>query len=256
MGNRVYLELRGSDLPYLAEEDEEAAVGLTANNGLPLFWFALLREEHLGGTWGEEFRTAFADPEEYAAEPIRLGWREARANLSSACLLAEARLPGLAPALRAWEAGIVTLAGQGPAQEVRLYLAEHANFYDSADAFLDALHRAVRIWHGPDQPEVPPVGDAASDLTGVGRQTDLPFPEVLPDWQAGRPVPGSSAAGRGAAGGAAEWGMVALFSGAVLGAAWLGVTLLGPTGMWASAGLAFLAGCVLVWRWAKASPPR
>ncbi|WP_043839137.1 hypothetical protein [Muricoccus aerilatus] len=255
MGNRVHLELRGSGLPYLTEEDEEAVVGLTANNGLPLFWFALLREEHLGGTWEREFRTAFADPEEHAVDPIRLGWREARANLTSACRLAEARLPGLAPALRAWEAGIVTLAGRGPSQEVRLYLAEHANFYDSADAFLDALHRAVRIWHGPGRPEMPPVGDASSDLTGVDRQTDRPFPEVLPDWQPGRPVPGLSAGGRNTTGGAAEWGMVALFSGVVLGAAWLCGALLGRGGMWAGGGLAFLAGCVAVWRWAKAFPP-
>ena len=90
MGNRVYLELRGSDLPYLTEEDEEAVVGLMANNGMPLFWFALLQEEHIGGIWEQEFRTTFAEPEEHAAEPIRLGWREARANLASACRLAEA----------------------------------------------------------------------------------------------------------------------------------------------------------------------
>lgn len=256
MGNRVHLELRGSDLPYLAEEDEEAVVGLTANNGLPLFWFALLRKENLGGTWEETFRAALADPEECVGEPICLGWREARTNLASACQLAETRLPRLAPALRAWEVGIVTLAGQGPAQEVRLYLAEHANFYDSADAFLDALHRAVQVWHGSGCPEMPPVVDAASDLTGVDQHTDRPFPEALPNWKPGRPVPRPSVVGRDTAGGIAEWGMVALFSGAVLSAAWLSSAFLGRVGMWVGGGLAFLAGCVVVWRWAKASPPR
>ena len=41
MGNRVYLELRGSNLPILTEEDEEDVVSLECNNGLPLFWLAL-----------------------------------------------------------------------------------------------------------------------------------------------------------------------------------------------------------------------
>jgi len=256
MGNRVHLELRGSDLPYLAEEDEEDVVGLTANDGLPLFWFALLQEEQLGGAWESEFRAAFADPDECVAEPIRLGWREAKVNLASARQMAEARLPELAPLLRSWEAGIVALATQGPAQEVRLYLAENSNFYDSADAFLEALRGCVRVWHGPDRPEVPPVGDVASELTGVDRSTDQPFPAVLPDWRSGRPVPGLPAARHHAAGGAVEWGMVALFSGAVLGAAWLGNTLLGPTGMWAGGGFGFLAACAALWRWATVSAQR
>lgn len=54
MGNRVYLELRGSDLPILTEEDEEAVACLTANNSLPLFWLALVREEDVGAAWEEE----------------------------------------------------------------------------------------------------------------------------------------------------------------------------------------------------------
>ena len=51
MGNRVYLELRGSDLPILTEKDEEAVACLAANNSLPLFWLALVREEDMGAAW-------------------------------------------------------------------------------------------------------------------------------------------------------------------------------------------------------------
>jgi hypothetical protein len=262
MGNRVYLELRGSDLPILAEEDEEAVACLAANNSLPLFWLTLIREEHVGAAWEEEVRSAFANPDEGGLEPIRLSWGEAQSNLAAARAAAEARLPSLFPRLRDWEAGLVTLAGRGPAREVRLCLAEHANFYDDADGFIGRVREVVRLWHGTDQPTLPPVGDDGSDLTGFVWLTDEPFPAVLPTWESGRPVPGwpagetgSPAQGR-AVGQVVEWAMVALFSFIVIGSALLGALYLGSGGMWMGGVGGFLVATAVVWRWARWSTSR
>ena len=261
MGNRVYLELRGSDLPSLAE-DAEAVAALAANNSLPLFWLALLREEHLGGAWEAEVRAAFLDPDGGSIEPIRVAWQDARTNLAAACTLAEARLPGIAPRLRAWEAGILALAAGGPTREVRLLLAEHANFHDDADGFLARLREVVRLWHGPRPPGMPPFGDAAADLTGHGWLDDEPFPAVLPAWESGRPVP-ASVDGRGgmmertrAPGAVAEWGMVLVFAVIVVGSALAGARSHGPGGMWVGGGLGFLVAVATVWLWARWSTSR
>jgi hypothetical protein len=265
MGNRVYLELRGSDLPILAEEDEEAVASLAANNSLPLFWLALLQEEHLGPAWESEVRAAFADPEEGGMEPIRLGWREARANLAAARAAAGLRLPSLFPLLRDWEAGLVALSEQGPAQEVRIYLAEHANFFASADAFIGRLREIVQLWHGSKAPAPPVVENVASELTGFVGLTDQPFPAALPTWEPGRPVPGVQASPVAAAGAppparrvgpAAEWGMVLLFSVTVVGSALLGARYLGSGGMWTGGVIGFLVAVMVVWRWARWSTSR
>ena len=115
MGNRVYLELRGSNLPILAEEDEEDVVSLECNNGLPLFWLALLREKDLGGYWEGEVRALYAehdDPEDFILEPIRLAWSEASVNLTSACASAEIRLPELFPLLCAWADALTALSNR------------------------------------------------------------------------------------------------------------------------------------------------
>ncbi|WP_140885114.1 hypothetical protein [Muricoccus nepalensis] len=182
MGNRVCLELRGSNLPILVEEDEKDVAWLTSNNGLPLFWIALLREKDLSGPWEEGIRAAFADPEKFLVEPLRLDWREARANLASARSRAEARLPELFPLLQAWEAGLLTLADRGPAQELRLDLAEYANFHENADAFLEELRRGVHLWHGGSRFGVPTVTNIGRDLIGFNGLTDESFPATLPAW--------------------------------------------------------------------------
>ena len=262
MGNRVYLELRGSDLPILVEEDEEAVASLAANNSLPLVWLALLQEKNLGVAWENEVRNAFVEPDGSGMEPIRLGWREARANLAAARAMAEVRLPHLFRKLRDWEAGLVALSGKGPAQEVRLYLAEHANFYDSADAFIGRLREIVRLWHGEAPPATPLVEDAGSDLTGFVWLTDEPFPAALPTWKPGRPIPGTSATSAGmpvparTLGWVAEWGMVLLFSVTVVGSALLGARHLGPGGMWTGGLGGFLVSVVVVWLWARWSTSR
>jgi hypothetical protein len=263
MGNRVYLELRGSDLPILAEEDEEAVATLAANNSLPLFWLALLQQKHLGPAWESEVRAAFADPDEGGMEPICLSWREARANLATARAAAEVRLPSLFALLQDWEASLVALSSQGPAQEVRLYLAEHANFYDSADAFIGRLREIVQLWHGSDPPAPPVVENVGADLTGFVWLTDEPFPAAFPTWAAGRPVPGppvSPAAGKPAparrVGQIAEWGMVLLFSVTVIGSAVLGARHLGSGGIWIGGVSGFLVAVVVVWFWARWSTSR
>lgn len=262
MGNRVYLELRGSDLPILAEEDEEAVATLAANNSLPLFWLALLQDDNLGPAWEKEVRAAFADPDESGMEPICLGWREARANLAVARAAAEVRLPGLFALLQDWEAGLVALSSQGPTQEVRLYLAEHANFYDSADAFIGRLREIVQLWHGSSPPAPSVVENVGADLTGFTWLTDEPFPAALPVWAPGRPVPGSlpPAAGKPApihrVGQAAEWGMVLLFSVTVVGSALLGARFFGSGGMWTGGVSGFLVAVVVVWLWARWSTSR
>ena len=262
MGNRVYLELRGSNLPILVEKDEEDVARLTSSNSLPLFWLALLREEDLGGSWMDNVRAAFSDPEEFVVEPLCLHWREARENLASARSRAEARLPELFPLLRVWEAELLALAGQGSAHELRLDFAEYANFHDSADRFLEELHRGVHLWHGAGRSDVPPITDVGCDLTGFAGTTDEPFPATLPAWQPGRPVPGSTRDAAGAAGPvrtsgkAAEWGMVLLFVGIILGAALLGGKVLGPAGTSIGGGLGLIVACVMVWRWGRRASSR
>ena len=72
MGNRVYLELRGSNLPTLVEEDEAAAASLAANNSLPLFWLALLQKENLDITWKNGVRDAFVEPKQAFRERLEL----------------------------------------------------------------------------------------------------------------------------------------------------------------------------------------
>jgi len=108
------------------------------------------------------------DPEDFKLEPLRLGWSEARANLVSACALAETRLPELFFLFRAWTDALTALSKQGPAEEVRLYLAENTNFYPGPDSFLVEVRAAVQLWHGPDWPSMPHITDAVSQLTGVG----------------------------------------------------------------------------------------
>lgn len=257
MGNRVYLELRGFDLPVLAEEDEEAVASLAANNSLPIFWLALLREENLDVAWERGVRDAFAKPDENAMEPIRLGWREAKANLAAARALAEVRLPSLFPMLQDWEAGLLALSGQGPAQEVRLYLAEHANFYDGPDAYIERLREIVQMWHGPVPPASPSVENAASDLTGFVWLTDEQFPAALPVWELGRPIPGPSVAVADipkqarTVGRVEECGMVVLFSVLVVGSAQFGARYLGAGGVWTGGIGGLLGAIVVVWLWAR-----
>ena len=181
MGNRVILELRGSDLPFLAEEDEEAVARLSSNNGLPLFWLALLQDGDVEGAWASEVEAAYADPEGESIQPIRLSWSQARANLMAALVAAEMRAPLLAPTLGEWAAALEALAGDGPTQEVRLDVAEFAGFYDDADGFLSELRRAVRVCHRSEPPNLPvPTDDVARDLTGYDNRTDLPFPRSMP----------------------------------------------------------------------------
>ena len=188
MGGSVHLQLRGSDLPHLAEEDEEAVAELTSKNGLPLFWMALLQADDLDGDWEAGTRAALADEDgETPIEPVRLAWTDARRNLSAAVDRAGTRLPGLAPMLREWAAGLDDLARRGPAQEARLDLAEFSNFYEDADAFLAELRRAAAAWHGDGPPDLPDASDAGRDLTGFDSRTGLPFPRAMPEWQPGRP---------------------------------------------------------------------
>ena len=255
MGNRVYLELRGSNLPILAEEDEEDVISLECNNGLPLFWLALLREKDLGGYWEGEIRALYAehdDPEDFTLEPIRLAWSEASGNLTAACASAETRLPELFPLLHAWADGLTALSKQGPAEEVRLYLAENTNFHPDPDSFLGEVRAAVRLWHGPDYPSMPHITDAVSQLTGVGWLADAPFPDTPPAWRPGRPL--ASASDKGAlgrpAGPVAEWVAAVLVAAVVLGAAMLGMTLLGPAGVWVGGLLGLALSVATIWRWA------
>ena len=255
MGNCVYLELRGSNLLILTEEDEEDVVSLECNNGLPLFWLALLRERDLDGYWEAEVRALYAeydDPEEFTLEPIRLGWREASANLASACALAETRLPELFLLFRAWADALTALSKQGPAQEVRLYLAENTNFHPDPDSFLSEVRAAVRLWHGPDRPGMPHITDAVRQLTGVGWLADAPFPDMPPSWRAGRPVPDAldKNAQERAARPVADWGAAVLVAAVILGAAMLGMSLLGPVGVWVGGVLGLAASIAAVWRWA------
>ncbi|MGI4945536.1 MAG: hypothetical protein ACRYHQ_34055 [Janthinobacterium lividum] len=255
MGNRVYLELRGSDLPILAKEDEEDVVSLECNNGLPLFWLALLREKDLGEYWEGEIRALYAehdDPEDFILEPIRLGWSEASANLASACALAEMRLPELSPLLRAWADALTALSKQGPTEEVRLYLAENTNFHPDPNSFLAEVRAAVRLWHGPERPGMPHITDAISQLTGMGWLADAPFPDTPLAWRLGRPVPGASArsAPERSAGPVAEWVAAVLVAAFVLGAAMLGMSLLGPVGVWVGGVLGLALSVAAIWRWA------
>ena len=254
MGNRVYLELRGSNLPILVEEDEEDFVTLECNNGLPLFWLALLQEKDLNGYWEGEVRALYAehdDPEDFTLEPIRLGWSEASVNLTSACALAETRLPELFPLLCDWADALTALSKQGPAQEARLYLAENTNFHSDPDSFLGEVRAAVRLWHGPDQPSMPHITDAVGQLTGVGWLADAPFPDTPPSWRPGRPVPGASnrEIPKREVGPLAEWVAALLVAGVVLGAAMLGMNLLGPVGVWVGGVLGVAVSSAAVWRW-------
>ncbi|RYF05556.1 MAG: hypothetical protein EOO77_28250 [Oxalobacteraceae bacterium] len=255
MGNRVYLELRGSNLPILAEEDEEDVVSLECNNGLPLFWLALLREEDLGGHWEGEVRALYAEhdfSEDVTLEPIRLAWSEASLNLTSACASAETRLPELFPHLRAWADALKALSKQGPAEEVRLYLAENTNLHPDPDSFLGEVRAAVRLWHGPDHPGMPHITDAVSQLTGVGWLADAPFPDTPPAWRSGRPLPGASnrnGLGR-PAGPVAEWVAAVLVAALILGAAMLGMSLFGPAGAWVGGLLGLALSVGAIWRWA------
>jgi len=254
MGNRVYLELRGSNLPILTEEDEEDVVSLECNNGLPLFWLALFREKDLEGYWESEVRTLYAEhdgPEDFTLEPLRLGWSEASANLALACTLAETRLPELFSLFRAWTDALTVLSKQGPAEEVRLYLAENTNFHSDPDSFLGEVRAAVQLWHGTEQPGMPHITDAVSQLTGVGWLSDASFPDRPPAWRPGRPVPGASDKVTPArvAGPVAEWVAAVLIAAVVLGAAMLGMSLLGPIGGWVGGVLSLALSIAAVWRW-------
>lgn len=257
MGNRVYLELRGSELTIMPEEDEEDVVALECNNGLPLFWLALLREKNIGGYWTDEIRTMFADPGEFTPGPLQLSWREARANLASARERAQVRLPGLRRLFGAWAEALEKLAAQGPTQEVRLYLAEYASCYEDADRFLEALCRSVRIWHGPERPVLPRITDPEAELTGVCWRTGASFPATLPIWRPGRPVPGSrdrnhleEVPGR-ASSDLADWVAVLVVAVAILGATMLGASLLGSAGAWMGGALGLAASVVALWKWVR-----
>lgn len=250
MGNRVFLELRGSNLPYLAEEDEEALARLSSNNGLPLFWMALLQPGDLAGNWEGEMRAALADGDgETPIEPVCLSWTAARRNLGLTLGRAPARTPALAPLLQDWAAGLDTLASRGPAQEVQLDLEENANFYGGADEFLGELRRAVAVWHGGEPMDLPPIGDAAQDLTGYDDRTDLPFPRTMPEWQPGRAA--FAVAAPTAADTAGEWLMVALGVTLVGASMLLGPALFGGAGGTVGLVPGFAAFGILVWRWIR-----
>lgn len=45
---------------------------LSCNNGLPLFWFTLVREADLAGPWAADVRAFFADEATSGFGPLRL----------------------------------------------------------------------------------------------------------------------------------------------------------------------------------------
>jgi hypothetical protein len=257
MGNLVNLILRGSDLPFLAEEDEESTVWLSATNGLPLFWLSLIGERDLRGEWEREVRACYADPDECGdgLPAIRVSWTSAQDMLAQAIARADQQVPTLSTLFLEWATALGTVARGGPTQEVQLDLGSYANFFDDVDSFFGELRRGVQIWHGDGVVVLPTVNSVENDLTGMDIQTGVPFPRALPEWRAGRLPPGHDAPAQPAPSGwvnLQDWGLALLCAVTVLGAAVLGDWFYGTVGQ----SIGFVVGLTLFvglfWRWVKA----